>query len=77
MNELPANHEVFRAVARVYPDASLESGKSLIDLALNFRWPEEDTPDRDRRAAYRKLDWLQWLSNADPGCSITKQHWIT
>lgn len=72
VNELPAKHEIFMAVARVYPDSSLESRKSLVDLVLDYRWPEENAPDRDRRAAYHKLDWLQWLTNADPDCSITK-----
>ena len=72
VNELPAKHEIFRAVARMYPGASLKSKKSLIELLLNFRWPREDDPDRDRWAAYHKLDWLQWLNNAAPDCPLTK-----
>ena len=72
VNELPAKHEIFRAVARMYPGASSNSRKTLIDSVLNFRWPREDDPDRNRWAAYHKLDWLQWLNNAAPDCPLTK-----
>ena len=73
VNELPAKHEIFRAVARIYPDASLEQRKSVIDSVLSFRWPREDHPDRDLLTAHHKFDWFQWLNKAAPDCPLAKQ----
>ena len=73
VNGLPAKHEIFRAAARVYPDASSESRKSLIDSVLSFRWPREDDPERDRLTAHHNFDWLQWLNEAAPDCPLAKQ----
>ena len=72
MNELPAKHEIFRAVELVYPDASLELRRSFIDSVLSYRWPREDNPDRDLQTARHNFDWLQWLSKAAPDCQLTK-----
>ena len=72
VNERPAKHEIFRAVACVYLDASLKSRKSLIDSVLSYRWPIEDDPDIDRRTAYHNLEWLHWLNNAASDCPIAK-----
>ena len=72
VNELPAKHEIFRAVARIYPDASSEQRKSVIDSVLSFRWPKEDDTDRDRLTALHNFDWLQWLNKAAPDCEQVK-----
>ena len=72
MNELPAKHEIFRAIELVYPDASLELRRSFIDSVLSYRWPREDDPDRDLQTAHHNFDWLQWLSKAAPDCQLTK-----
>ena len=72
VNELPAKHEIFRAVALIYPDASQEQRKKVIDAVLSFRWPREDDPDRDLLTAHHNFDWLQWLNGAAPDCELTK-----
>ena len=72
VNELPAKHEIFRAVAHKYPDASLEQRKKVIDAVLSFRWPREDDPERDLLTAHHNFDWLQWLNRAAPDCEQTK-----
>ena len=72
VNEVPAKHEIFRAAALVYPDATLESRKSLMDSALSYRWSNENDPDRDRLIARHNFDWLQWLNKANPDCEVTK-----
>ena len=72
VNELPAKHEIFRAVAHIYPAASLEQRKSVIDAVLSFRWPREDDPERDILTAHHNFDWLQWLNGATPDCEVTK-----
>ena len=72
VNELPAKHEIFRAVASVYPDASLEQRKNVIDSVLTYRWSNENDPEGDRLTALHKFDWLQWLINAAPDCELSK-----
>ena len=72
VNELPAKHEIFRAVARIYPAASLAQRKMVIDAVLSFRWPREDDPERDLLTAHHNFDWLQWLNGVAPDCELTK-----
>ncbi len=72
VNELPAKHEIFRAVARIYPEASLELRKNVIDAVRSFRWPREDDPERHLLTAHHNFDWLQWLNGAAPDCELTK-----
>ena len=72
VNELPAKHEIFRAVARVYPDASLEQRKNVIDSVLSYRWPNENDEDRERLTALHNFDWLRWLIKAAPDCELSK-----
>ena len=72
VNEFPAKHEIFRAVARVYPNASFEQRKNVIDSVLSYRWPNENNPDRDRLTALRNFNWFQWLIEAAPDCELSK-----
>ena len=72
VNELPAKHEIFRAVAGIYPEASLELRKDVIDAVQSFRWPREDDPERELLTAHHNFDWFQWLNGAVPDCELTK-----
>ena len=71
VNELPAKHEIFTAVARIYPDVSSGQRKSVWDAVLSYRWAREDDPDKDRLTARHNFDWLQWLNKAAPDCELT------
>ena len=73
VNELPAKHEIFRAVALIYPEGSTQQKGSVIDSVLAFHWPGEDGPDRDRLTAHHNFDWLQWLNEASHDCPLVKQ----
>ena len=71
--DLPARHEVFRAVKLAYSEASPERRKAIIDAVRAYRWPDEEDPDKERHAAYHQLEWLHWLCSADPDCVLTKR----
>ena len=73
LHDLPARHEVFRAVKLAYPECSRKCRQALINAIRAYRWPDEKHPDRQRLAAYRQLEWLHWLHGAAPDCALTKQ----
>jgi len=73
LHDLPARHEIFRALRLAYPKASPERRKAIIDAVRAYRWPDENDPDKERRAAYNQLEWLHWLHGAAPDCAVTMQ----
>ena len=73
IHEIAAHHEVFRAASISYPQASREQRARLIRALQTYCWPEETEPDKDRYTAYYHLEWLHWLSEADPDCELTRQ----
>ncbi len=73
LHDLMARHEIFRALRLAYPKASQERRKAIIDAVRAYRWPDENDSDKERRAAYNKLEWLHWLHGAAPDCAVTMQ----
>ena len=73
LHDLPAHHEIFRAVKLAYPEASPERRKAIIDAVRAYRWPDEKNAERERLAAYHRLEWLHWLHDAVPDCVLAKQ----
>ena len=73
LHDLPAHHEIFRAVRLAYPESSPERRKAIIDGVRAYRWPDEKHPDKQRLGAYHQLEWLHWLHGAAPDCALTKQ----
>ena len=73
IHEIAAHHEIFRTTKMAYPQASREQRTCLIKAVQTFRWPEDTETDKDRRTAYYHLEWLHWLSEADPDCELTRQ----
>ena len=73
LHDLPAHREVFRAVKLAYPECSRERRQAIIDAVRAYRWPDEKDPDKERRAAYHQLEWLNWLHDAAPDCVLAKQ----
>ena len=71
--ENSAKPEIFRLARKVYPCANRERRKALIGTILAYRWPKEDDPERKGHTAYMHFNWLYWLSQADPDCSLVKQ----
>ena len=73
LHDLPARHEIFRALRLDYPEASPERRKTIIDAVRAYRWPDKQDPDKKRRGANYQLEWLHWLHGAAPDCALTKQ----
>ena len=65
-----ARHELFQAVRTVYPDASTSRRRAIVEAVLKYEWPRPDDEQRERRTAYRRFGWLQWLRDSDPECDV-------
>ena len=68
-----AHHEIFQAVRKVYPDASLQYRESLIKAVWAYRWRNDKASEKERRTAYQHFAWFEWLHKSDPNCILTKQ----
>ena len=66
-------HETFLAAKNTYPKVDREHRDGFIQSVLSYRWPDEEDPEGERRAAWNHLDWLHWLHSAAPDCGPTKQ----
>jgi len=73
LHDTSAHHEIFRAVRLAYPKASPEGRKAIIKSVLAYRWPDEEDTDKVRRTAYHHFNWLHWLHDAAPHCTLTKE----
>ena len=73
VNETAAHHEIFRAAAHLYPQAGFQQRKAFIQAVSQFRAPENDNRDSDRRTAYYHFNWFHWLHKASPDCGIAKE----
>ena len=73
MNAVAAHHEIFRAAARWYPQASPERRRALIEAVSRYQAPESDHFDSDELSAHHCFTWFHWLHDADPDCGIAKE----
>ena len=73
LHDLPAHHEIFRAVKLAYPGASPERRQAIIDAVQAYRWPDEKASDKEQLTAYSHFEWLHWLHDAAPDCALTKR----
>ena len=72
VNEINARHEIFRAVARVYPQAGPQQRTALIQAVSECQAPESKHYDNDNVSADHHFSWFHWLHTADPDCGIVK-----
>ena len=72
VNENAAHHEIFRAVAHAYPQASPEHRRALIKAVSKYQIAESEDYDSNDLSAYHRFNWFYWLHTADPGCIIAK-----
>ena len=70
LHDRAARHELFQAVRTAYPDASTSRRRAIVDAILEYEWPRTDDEHRERRTAYRRFEWLQWLRDSDPECDV-------
>ena len=69
LHDLPVHHEIFRAVKLAYPEAGPDRRKDVLEAVLIFRCPNDD---EDNTARYR-FEWLHWLHEAAPDCSMASR----
>ena len=69
-NKYEAHHEIFRMAGDVYPEASSQQKKALIQAISQYQAPAEKPGDDAAPSAYHQFNWFQWLHNADPNCSL-------
>lgn len=73
IHETAARHEIFRVAGIAYPQTGQEIRQELIKAVMTYQAPLEDELERERRSAYSRFNWLHWLQEADPDCTLTKQ----
>ena len=67
-NEYPAHHEIFRMAACVYPQASSQKRKKLIQEIYAY-----SSERYSRQLSFVcSFNWFHWLHQADPNCEIVK-----
>ena len=70
--DLNAHHETFQAVKQTYPQVSPAQREKLIEAVLAYSWLGEDLSNREENTAYKHFNWLSWLYDTDPTCSLAK-----
>ena len=73
LHDFAARHEIFQAMRAIYPHASSESRRAVIDAVLSYEWPVTDDDDREQLTAHGHFTWLHWLQEADPACELTEE----
>lgn len=64
------HHEVHRAVALSYVDVAESERKSIVDEILAHTLPTSGDWSAEERTARSHFDWLSWLLQAKPDCSL-------
>ena len=72
LHDLAARHETFQAMRAIYPHASSERRRDVIDAVLSYEWSITEDNDRERLTAYHHFRWLHWLQQSDPNCELAK-----
>ena len=68
------HHEIFQAVGKAYPNASLQYRESLINAVWAYRWKNGKDLEKERHVtAEHHFDWFDWLHKSDPNCALAKQ----
>ena len=73
LHDRPARYELFKAMRAIYPHATPDQRKAVIEEVSNFALPEREGIDIARIIAYEHFNWLTWLGGSDPGCNLVKQ----
>ncbi len=74
LHDICAHHEIFQAVGIVYTNASLQYRESLIKAVWDYRWRNDEDPQREREVtAHHHFTWFDWLHKSDSCCNLAKQ----
>lgn len=70
LHDTALHHETYRLVKLTYPGAGQASRQGVIEAVQAYRWPNEEDAEKERRTARVQYEWLNWISNAAPGCAL-------
>ena len=77
LSDRAPHHELFQAMHSIYPKATTERRRQVVEDVLSFRWPETapegETGERERLTSLHHFNWLHWLHEAAPDCDLAKQ----
>ncbi len=73
LHQVAARHEIAQVVYDIYPAGTQEQREKLIQIILDYRWPDTEDIDKKNRTAYKHFQWLVRLIKADPSCSLANQ----
>ena len=73
LQDLPAHHELFRAMRVIYPDATPDQRNSIIAEVFKLTLPDQEGEDTESITAYEHFTWFSWLRDSDPNCDLVKQ----
>ena len=73
LHDLSTHHELFQVMRAIYPKATPEQRKAIIEEVSKFDLPGRDGEDIARRIAYQHFTWFHWLSGSDPYCGLVRK----
>ncbi len=74
LHDICAHHEIFQAVGKAYPNASLQYRESLIKAVWDHCWRNDEYPQKEREdTAHHHFTWFERLHKLDPCCNLAKQ----
>ena len=74
LHDICAHHEIFQAVGKAYPNASLQCRESLIKAVWDHCWRNDEYPQKEREyTAHHHFTWFDRLHKLDPCCNLAKQ----
>ena len=72
LHGLAEHHEVHRAVALSYAAAGEGARQSVVSAVLAHKLPASDDWPAEKRTAHSQFDWLSWLLQARPDCTLAE-----
>ena len=72
LHNLTEHHEVHRAVAMSYADASDTARQAVVDNVQAHVLPASESWSAEKETARSHFDWLSWLLQAKPDCSLAE-----
>lgn len=72
LHNFAEHHEVHRAVALNYREAGEAARRAVVNAVLAHKLPASDDLSGDKRTTRSHFDWLSWLLQAKPDCTLAE-----
>lgn len=67
------HHEIYKAMAYLYPIVSEEMRKNLVGRILEYKLPGIREFDSEFRTSREHFEWLSWLAQSKPDCRYLEE----